>query len=156
MEGVLIFILVALLVFQSDCFVNRGISASGKAIRVKCGPIGLNNFFSTNRYKVSMRRHDSLRMDNSAEDVDAVVVGSGISGSTAAFYMNKNDLNVVVAEARDYAGGNLISKRGTQVHRAHLCCKATDIEIPFPPSHLLSILHRGRLSVGRGPKLLSA
>jgi len=39
--------------------------------------------------------------------LDCLVVGSGISGSTAAYYMDKAGANIMLAEIRDEVGGKL-------------------------------------------------
>lgn len=45
------------------------------------------------------------------KDVDCLVLGGGISGSTLAHNLNRAGVNVCLAEARDYLGGNVKSHK---------------------------------------------
>lgn len=63
-------------------------------------PINSNNQF----------RLATLKAQADAE-VDCLVLGGGISGSTLAHNLNKSGANVLLAEARDYLGGNVKSHK---------------------------------------------
>lgn len=49
---------------------------------------------------------------NDGEVIDVMVVGSGLTGGTAAYYLNRKGVNVLLADAREQAGGNLITRKG--------------------------------------------
>lgn len=44
--------------------------------------------------------------------VDTLVVGGGISGTTAAYYLQKNGSSVLVAEEHDEVGGCFLTRTG--------------------------------------------
>lgn len=45
------------------------------------------------------------------KEVECLVIGGGISGSTLAHNLNRNGVDVMLAEARDYLGGNVKSHK---------------------------------------------
>ena len=57
------------------------------------------------------RLGSSLHMSSGGDSdtVECLVIGGGISGSTLAHNLNRNGVDVVLAEARDYLGGNVKS-----------------------------------------------
>lgn len=58
--------------------------------------------------KISTQHHKMLAK-KSNDEYDCVVIGAGISGSTLAHNLDRNGVNMLLTEARDYVGGNVKS-----------------------------------------------
>jgi heterodisulfide reductase subunit A-like polyferredoxin len=56
---------------------------------------------------------------NMINDVDVLVVGAGLSGSVASFYLNKKSINTLLVEENDVVGGCLVSKEGALFNMTH-------------------------------------
>lgn len=62
------------------------------------------------RYAQSNDDNNNKKSDDDNDVLDCLVIGGGISGSTLGYNLHANqNLNIIVAEARDYLGGNVIS-----------------------------------------------
>lgn len=72
----------------------------------------LNNFGNVNIPFRSIRNSQTAVFASKVLTTDVLVIGSGISGSTAAFYLTKEKRDVILADAKSEVGGNLLSRKG--------------------------------------------
>jgi heterodisulfide reductase subunit A-like polyferredoxin len=92
-----------LLFYEAYAFVDKFATTRLKSSLISCRPSVLN----------ALRQQQQPPLATQEKRItDVLVVGSGISGSTAAYYVNKFGKNVILAEVNDEVGGNIISKKG--------------------------------------------
>ncbi len=68
-------------------------------------------FEKSSLYSVK-RNLSTTNIKNHFSNVDTLIIGSGLTGSTAAFYLNREGVDVKVAESSEFVGGNVVTKSG--------------------------------------------
>jgi len=58
-----------------------------------------------------IQTHRTSPLKAAAEEVDCLIIGGGISGSTLAHNLDRSGANILLTEARDYLGGNVKSHK---------------------------------------------
>lgn len=63
------------------------------------------------KMKPSMASRSIQASASSGDEIDCLIIGGGISGSSLAHNLDRSGVNIVLAEARDYLGGNVKSHK---------------------------------------------
>jgi len=95
-------------------FLNSHLDHVQDASCVSCvwqAPLGAGQLSPECEPRACLSRSGATTMSAEQEPLqaDCLVVGAGISGSTLAHNLYRRGVNVLLAEARDYVGGNVIS-----------------------------------------------
>ena len=68
---------------------------------------------------------------------DVIIIGSGIAGSTCAFFLNKKGYNITILEKTSYFGGRILTKKN-EPHTIELGARwIHDVDPTHPDSHLI-------------------
>lgn len=97
---------------------------------------------------------DATCINDDGGVIDVMVVGSGLSGGTAAFYLNRKGVRVMLTDARDQAGGNLITKQGEALCKSTVRRPVTDLT-PAGHTHTFILTKLMAFSGRRVPTLFS-
>lgn len=85
----------------------------GKPINSHFSTVPLHSMHRVSSFGMSKAPHAALNRlrTAAAADVETLVIGAGISGATLAHNLNRRGVDILVAEARDYVGGNVKSHK---------------------------------------------
>ena len=101
--------------------------------------------------KRAAARNTRLRAADADLSCDCLVVGAGISGSTLAHNLHRKGINLLLTEARDYVGGNVISRNEVMLQPKSSAVSRSSADLGgLHQSTVASTSHCSLVSVGVG------